>query len=182
MYTIYYILRGTATFDGTAIAHSVLQYLLSKNQSRVLFATHYHSLIEDWDMDPRVQLGHMECIVDVDENNNQDNSQVTFLYKLSSGSSPQSYGINVAKLAKLPIQVLEIAMKQSLAFESRMKLQNDQMEQQVLKFQYHKRLQQYFEKLVSVIHSNMTNDEIVNHAKLLWEKFHLEKLEMEINI
>lgn len=45
--------RGTATFDGTAIAHSVVEYLVSKTRCRTLFATHYHLLVEDWEIDPR---------------------------------------------------------------------------------------------------------------------------------
>ena len=46
--------------------------------------------------------------------------EVTFLYKLSSGSSPRSYGINVARLAGLPQAVIELALRQSRAFEDRM--------------------------------------------------------------
>ena len=46
--------------------------------------------------------------------------EVTFLYKLSAGSSPRSYGINVARLAGLPAAVIELALKQSRAFEDRM--------------------------------------------------------------
>lgn len=45
---------------------------------------------------------------------------MTFLYKLSAGSSPRSYGINVARLAGLPAAVIELALKQSRAFEDRM--------------------------------------------------------------
>ena len=55
--------RGTATFDGTAIAHAVVDHLVSQSRCAALFATHYHSLIEEWEMDPRVMLGHMDCFV-----------------------------------------------------------------------------------------------------------------------
>jgi hypothetical protein len=55
--------RGTATFDGTAIAHAVIDHLVNNSRCRTLFATHYHSLVEGWDMDPRVRLGHMDCLV-----------------------------------------------------------------------------------------------------------------------
>ena len=80
--------RGTATFDGTAIAHAVVEHLVSFKHCRVLFATHYHSLIKDWEFDPRVKLSHMDCLVHTNEDNNanvvNDNSEeVTFLYKLS---------------------------------------------------------------------------------------------------
>merc|ERR1711871_723275 len=56
--------RGTATHDGTAIAHAVVDWLVRKIRCNTLFATHYHSLLDDWGVDPRVRLGHMECVVD----------------------------------------------------------------------------------------------------------------------
>ena len=40
--------RGTSTFDGTAIAHSVVEYLSCKIRCRTMFATHYHTLVDDW--------------------------------------------------------------------------------------------------------------------------------------
>jgi DNA mismatch repair protein MSH6 len=129
--------RGTATFDGTAIAHSVVEFLVRKTRCRSVFATHYHSLVDDWEIDPRVRLGHMDCIVGdggsnigmdgVGEEMNivsqqpQGDEEVTFLYKLCDGSSPRSYGINVARLAGLPQYVLDLALLQSRAFEDKTK-------------------------------------------------------------
>lgn len=49
--------RGTSTFDGTAIAHAVVKYLVEQKQCRTLFATHYHSLVEDWRGSDRVCFG-----------------------------------------------------------------------------------------------------------------------------
>ena len=51
--------RGTATYDGTAIASSVIDNLSHDIQCRTLFSTHYHSLVEDFSNDPAVRLGHM---------------------------------------------------------------------------------------------------------------------------
>jgi DNA mismatch repair protein MSH6 len=124
--------RGTATFDGTAIAHAVVDHLVSKIRCRALFATHYHLLVEDWEIDPRVKLGHMDCFVHNQEeeamssnNKKKDeempSEQVTFLYKLCSGSSPKSYGINVARLAGMPDTVIQLALKQSSEFEEKSK-------------------------------------------------------------
>ena len=48
--------RGTATFDGTAIAHAVVDHLVQRTRCRALFATHYHSLVDDWEVDARVQV------------------------------------------------------------------------------------------------------------------------------
>ena len=66
--------RGTSTFDGTAIAHAVVHHLATVTRCRTLFATHYHSLVEEWGGetggsggsdrgDRLVQLGHMACVV-----------------------------------------------------------------------------------------------------------------------
>ena len=64
--------RGTSTFDGTAIAHSVVDHLVSTVRCRSLFATHYHSLVDDWAVDPRIKLGHMDCLVQTEENKAED--------------------------------------------------------------------------------------------------------------
>ena len=103
--------RGTATFDGAAIAHSVVDHLVKQAKCRALFATHYHDLVRSWSSHSSVQLGHMDCLVrDGGEN-------VVFLYKLAEGCSPKSFGINVARLARLPKRVLERAAEKSAEFE-----------------------------------------------------------------
>ena len=51
--------RGTATHDGTAIAHAVVDRLVRTTRCRTLFATHYHSLVDEWGVDPRVHLGEL---------------------------------------------------------------------------------------------------------------------------
>ncbi|RLN20472.1 hypothetical protein BBO99_00000598 [Phytophthora kernoviae] len=104
--------RGTSTFDGTAIAYSVVEHLLRDIQCRTMFATHYHSLVEEYTDNKKVSLGHMGCIVDP-----ENDRKVTFLYKLEDGMCPKSYGINVAMLAKLPDEVVECAAKKSEQFE-----------------------------------------------------------------
>ncbi|RYH28579.1 hypothetical protein EON65_11700 [archaeon] len=106
--------RGTATFDGTAVAHSVVHYLVNNTRCRSLFATHYHLLVQDWEIDSRVCLGHMDCLVEEDK----QEEEVTFLYKLTTGSCPKSYGINVARLAGLPQEVLDMAREHSLSLEA----------------------------------------------------------------
>ncbi|DAZ96388.1 TPA: hypothetical protein N0F65_010755 [Lagenidium giganteum] len=105
--------RGTSTFDGTAIAYSVIEHLLREVQCRALFATHYHSLVEEYLDDDKVLLGHMGCLVDPENDN-----KVTFLYKFADGMCPKSYGLNVAMLAKLPDEVVECAARKSEQFET----------------------------------------------------------------
>ena len=43
-----------------------MEYLARHTRCRAVFATHYHTLVEDWELDPRVRLGHMDCLVNVD--------------------------------------------------------------------------------------------------------------------
>ena len=119
--------RGTSTFDGTAIASAAVKHLVDTNQCLTLFATHYHSLLEDWKDKPAVRLGHMECFVQEKGANATDDgadddkdSNITFLYTLGEGGCPKSFGINVARLAGLPEEVLEKAKHVSSSFETSM--------------------------------------------------------------
>eukprot|EP00557_Chaetoceros_sp_GSL56_P011381 CAMPEP_0176479518 /NCGR_PEP_ID=MMETSP0200_2-20121128/1784_1 /TAXON_ID=947934 /ORGANISM="Chaetoceros sp., Strain GSL56" /LENGTH=1447 /DNA_ID=CAMNT_0017875571 /DNA_START=124 /DNA_END=4464 /DNA_ORIENTATION=+ len=120
--------RGTSTFDGTAIASAAVKHLVERNRCISLFATHYHSLLEDWKGKPGVRLGHMECIVEEFEarsygdvpDEDPKESNITFLYTLGEGGCPKSFGINVARLAGLPEEVLRKAKNISLNFEQSM--------------------------------------------------------------
>ena len=70
--------------------------MVKQAKCRAFFATHYHDLVRSWSSHHSVQLGHMDCLVrDGGEN-------VVFLYKLAEGCSPKCFGINVARLARLP--------------------------------------------------------------------------------
>lgn len=108
--------RGTATYDGTAIASAVVKELSEKICCRTLFSTHYHSLVEDHVQDPAVRLGHMACMV---ENECEDPSQetITFLYKFIGGACPKSYGFNAARLANIPEDVIQSGHKKARDFE-----------------------------------------------------------------
>ncbi|XP_029925874.1 DNA mismatch repair protein Msh6 isoform X2 [Myripristis murdjan] len=108
--------RGTATYDGTAIASAVVKELAEKIGCRTLFSTHYHSLVEDYANNPAVRLGHMACMV---ENECEDPSQetITFLYKFIAGACPKSYGFNAARLASLPEEVIQSGHRKAREFE-----------------------------------------------------------------
>eukprot|EP00579_Thalassiosira_antarctica_P005316 CAMPEP_0201877944 /NCGR_PEP_ID=MMETSP0902-20130614/9223_1 /ASSEMBLY_ACC=CAM_ASM_000551 /TAXON_ID=420261 /ORGANISM="Thalassiosira antarctica, Strain CCMP982" /LENGTH=1501 /DNA_ID=CAMNT_0048405489 /DNA_START=26 /DNA_END=4528 /DNA_ORIENTATION=+ len=114
--------RGTSTFDGTAIASATVKHLVETNKCLTLFATHYHSLLEDWKDEPSIKLGHMECIVeeDDDEADSEKKNNITFLYTLGDGPCPKSFGVNVARLAGLPDDVLQRAKRVSTLFEAEM--------------------------------------------------------------
>ncbi|RUS83473.1 hypothetical protein EGW08_008789 [Elysia chlorotica] len=108
--------RGTATYDGTAIACAVVKELSQTIGCRSLFSTHYHSLVGEFGHDRNVRLGHMACMV---ENENEDSSQetITFLYKFVKGACPKSYGFNAARLADMPEKVIQSAVQKSKEFE-----------------------------------------------------------------
>ncbi|XP_035177058.1 DNA mismatch repair protein Msh6 isoform X1 [Oxyura jamaicensis] len=108
--------RGTATFDGTAIASAVVRELAEKIKCRTLFSTHYHSLVEDYSQSVAVRLGHMACMV---ENESEDPSQetITFLYKFIEGACPKSYGFNAARLANIPEEVIQKGHRKAKEFE-----------------------------------------------------------------
>ncbi|CAM4539461.1 unnamed protein product [Lepidochelys olivacea] len=108
--------RGTATFDGTAIASAVVKELAENIKCRTLFSTHYYSLVEDYSHSAAVQLGHMACMV---ENESEDPSQetITFLYKFIRGACPKSYGFNAARLANIPEEVIQKGHRKARDFE-----------------------------------------------------------------
>uniref|UniRef100_A0ACD5YI65 Uncharacterized protein n=1 Tax=Avena sativa TaxID=4498 RepID=A0ACD5YI65_AVESA len=106
--------RGTSTSDGQAIAASVLDYLVHHVQCLGLFSTHYHRLAVEHE-DSKVSLCHMACEVGIGEGGLEE---VTFLYRLTAGLCPKSYGVNVARLAGIPASVLQRANEKSIDFEA----------------------------------------------------------------
>lgn len=90
--------RGTATFDGMAIAQSMIEYIATSIQCITLFSTHYHELTM---MDESFHIQNVHASASV------ENDHIVFLYKIKPGRSHRSYGINVAQLAKLPDEVIQ---------------------------------------------------------------------------
>jgi DNA mismatch repair protein MutS len=93
--------RGTATFDGLAIAWAVVEYLQTRTKAKTLFATHYHELTELADLMPGVRNYHVSV--------KESGSNIIFLRKVKPGSADKSYGVEVARLAGLPSAVIERA-------------------------------------------------------------------------
>ena len=93
--------RGTSTFDGISIAWSVVEYIHNNTKAKTLFATHYHELTE------------LSMTLDSVKNYNiavkEWNDEIIFLRKIASGGADKSYGIQVARLAGLPKEVIERA-------------------------------------------------------------------------
>ena len=93
--------RGTATYDGMAIAQAVLEYL-DELSPRTLFATHYHELTTLVG-DDAGRLRNVSCLtIDVREHNND----IVFMHKIVAGVANRSYGIHVAKMAGMPASVV----------------------------------------------------------------------------
>jgi DNA mismatch repair protein MutS len=92
--------RGTSTFDGLSIAWAVTEYLHNRDDVRpwTMFATHYHELTELEDVLPR--LKNLNVLV------RETADSIVFLRKIAPGSADQSYGIEVAKLAGIPREVI----------------------------------------------------------------------------
>jgi len=93
--------RGTSTFDGLSIAWSVAEYLHSTCRAKTLFATHYHELTEL----AAICKGAKNFNVVVRE----WHDRVIFLRKIAPGGTDKSYGIQVARLAGLPREVIDRA-------------------------------------------------------------------------
>lgn len=93
--------RGTSTYDGLSIAKAVSEYILTHIKARTLFATHYHELTTLAETYPN--------IVNLSVSVKETGDTVIFLKKVLPGKADKSYGIHVAKLAGLPIQVINRA-------------------------------------------------------------------------
>jgi DNA mismatch repair protein MutS len=93
--------RGTATFDGLSLAWAALEYLHAKIGARTLFATHYHELTFLAEQLPRLK----NIRVGVKETS----QGIVFLHSIEAGPANKSYGIEVARLAGLPVSVLQRA-------------------------------------------------------------------------
>lgn len=91
--------RGTATFDGMALAQAILEYLHEKVMCNTLFSTHYHELTALEGKLKRLKNVHVEA--------KEAKDSVAFLYKVKDGACDKSYGINVAQLAGLPKSLIE---------------------------------------------------------------------------
>ena len=93
--------RGTATFDGMALAASIIEYIHNKVHAKTFFSTHYHELTDLSNTLANLKNVHVSAI--------EEDGNITFLHKVMDGSIDKSYGIHVAKLAKLPDSLIKRA-------------------------------------------------------------------------
>ena len=105
--------RGTATFDGMALAQSIIEYIHNNIGCKMMFSTHYHELT---DLDK-----HLKHLKNVHVTALEEDGKVTFLHKIKEGSVDKSYGIHVAKLANLPDSLIKRADEILKVYESKEK-------------------------------------------------------------
>ena len=91
--------RGTSTYDGVAIAWSVAEYIATKVKARCIFATHYHELNVMTKTYPQIKNYRITV--------SEENGEIEFLRKIVQGGASKSYGIQVAKMAGLPVSVID---------------------------------------------------------------------------
>ena len=102
--------RGTATYDGMSLAQAILEYVNNEIGCKTLFSTHYHELTKLEKELKHLKNKHVSA--------SEDGENIIFLHKVKDGSVDKSYGINVAKLAGLPNEVLRRASEILVAYEN----------------------------------------------------------------
>jgi DNA mismatch repair protein MutS len=113
--------RGTATYDGMAIAQSIIEYIVKYVHAKTFFSTHYHEITKLSEKITAVKNIHCEV--------SEDEGKVTFLYKMKEGSMDRSYGVNVAKLAGLPNEITLRANDLLVSLENQSNIQKSQIKE-----------------------------------------------------
>lgn len=113
--------RGTSTYDGMSLAGSIIEYVNKYLKCKTMFSTHYHELTKMAEYTPSIKNVHVSI--------NETDGKVVFLHKVMDGAVDKSYGINVAKLAGLPDEVIEGAGKLLETYESTSKTEKKHIKQ-----------------------------------------------------
>ncbi|KAF3762549.1 hypothetical protein M406DRAFT_341754 [Cryphonectria parasitica EP155] len=131
--------RGTSTHDGAAIAHAVLEHVVRETKCLTLFITHYQNLAKIAsglggglvkNVHMRFEATKPSAATTTDGGGNRSDSddeqaagdeEITFLYEVAEGVAHRSYGLNVARLARIPRRVLDVAAKKSRELEEDVK-------------------------------------------------------------
>ncbi len=105
--------RGTATFDGMALAQAIIEYIHDNIKCKTLFSTHYHELTD--------LENNLVNLKNIHVSAHEEDGNITFLHKIKKGSIDKSYGIHVAKLANLPDTLIKRANQILSVYESKEK-------------------------------------------------------------
>ncbi|KFN89671.1 DNA mismatch repair protein MutS [Tetragenococcus muriaticus] len=111
--------RGTATYDGMALAQAIIEYIHQNVRAKTLFSTHYHELTVLQDELSQLKNIHVGAV--------EKDGDLVFLHKMMEGPADKSYGIHVAKIAGLPKDLLERADSILQALEKGKTLQNQNL-------------------------------------------------------
>lgn len=152
--------RGTATYDGMALAQAIIEYVHEHIGAKTLFATHYHELTE---LDQTLEHLDNVHVATLEQNGN-----VTFLHKITEGPADKSYGIHVGKIAGLPSDLLERAdlILQKLENKPLPAKKVEAQEEQLSLFDIDENYSEIIDKLKDLNVDNMTAREALN---FLWE-------------
>lgn len=112
--------RGTSTYDGMALAQAIVEYIATVIGCKTLFSTHYHELTQLDQSLSQVKNLHVEV--------HEEGDDVHFLYRMKHGKADRSYGVNVARLAKIPDAVLDRAKHLLKDLESKRRIVQQSME------------------------------------------------------
>ena len=113
--------RGTATFDGMALAQSIIEYIHNNIKAKTLFSTHYHELTDLEDTLTRLKNVHVSA--------HEEDGKITFLHKVKNGSIDKSYGIHVARLANLPESLIKRASQILAVYENKEKVRDNKIQE-----------------------------------------------------
>ena len=153
--------RGTATFDGMSLAPAILEYVANKIKCKTLFSTHYHELTDMEKNIPNLKNKHVSAV--------EENGNITFLHKVKDGSVDKSYGINVAKLAGLPDEVIDRASGILNIYENKEK-KTDTIIQTTLPLNFDEKKSEVEEEVKNIDILNITPIEAINILSKLREK------------
>lgn len=152
--------RGTATYDGIAIAQAILEYVTTKIKCKTLFSTHYHELTILDEKYKQVKNVHVSA--------NEDNGKITFLHKVIDGAVDKSYGVHVAALANMPKEIIDNATKILSKYENK-KITKEVKEQ--LEFDFNTKNDSIIEKELKELDIlNLTPIEALNKLYELKQK------------
>lgn len=135
--------RGTSTFDGLSIAWAVLEYISKKIKAKTLFATHYHELTE---LEEK-----MDNIINLKVKIQESKDGIVFLRKIVEGKSDRSYGIEVAKIAGLPIELINRAKRILSNIERERKNNPDVLEETLFEMNYEEEKESIYEGFINNI-------------------------------
>lgn len=116
--------RGTATYDGMALAQAIIEYIHQNIKCKTLFSTHYHELTSLEESLENLKNVHVSAL--------EEKGDIVFIHKVLPGAIDKSYGINVAKLAEIPYEVILRAtdilakLQVNTNYDSKMSLNNYQ--------------------------------------------------------